>query len=181
MKIYDKYLDRWIEYTPETGEVKGVKCEGISGGRHPSRQIYFEGKQIKLTIFIWFIMTGEWPTFIIDHKDRNSLNDAWDNLRPATLAQNARNRTKRKNSQWKFIGVTFCHASKWRYNFTIDNEIDCAIVRDLKVLELGDEFTVLNILNRDRMPSCRNLVDDADLKSAAVRRAGSSPAEGTNP
>ena len=37
-------------------------------------------------------MTGEWPSELIDHRDGVGTNDAWNNLRPATYAENSMNR-----------------------------------------------------------------------------------------
>lgn len=39
----------------------------------------------------WAIHYGEWPEIEIDHRDGNKLNNAIDNLRPATRTQNMRN------------------------------------------------------------------------------------------
>lgn len=41
----------------------------------------------------------------IDHIDRNSLNDKIENLRPASSAENQRNRRSRLNSTSKYLGV----------------------------------------------------------------------------
>lgn len=40
---------------------------------------------------IWLIKTGEWPKNEIDHRDRDSLNNAWANLREATHTENMAN------------------------------------------------------------------------------------------
>jgi len=42
---------------------------------------------------IWKLMTGDDPD-VIDHKDGNPSNNAWDNLRSVSLADNARNQKK---------------------------------------------------------------------------------------
>jgi hypothetical protein len=41
---------------------------------------------------IWLHVTGEWPTDVLDHVDGIPSNNAWSNLRPATRAENNRNR-----------------------------------------------------------------------------------------
>jgi hypothetical protein len=48
---------------------------------------------------IWLHVTGKWPTEVLDHIDGNPTNNAWINLRPATRAENNRNRLAiRKNA-----------------------------------------------------------------------------------
>lgn len=44
---------------------------------------------------IWKLMTGEDPVEIVDHVDRNPLNNCWANLRCATKSQNNINRNKK--------------------------------------------------------------------------------------
>lgn len=55
----------------------------------------------------WFLATGNWPTFAIDHKDGDGENNSQDNLRPATNAQNAANGAVRKNNTSGVPGVVW--------------------------------------------------------------------------
>lgn len=49
----------------------------------------------------------------VDHKDRDSLNNTKENLRLASRSQNARNRTSRKNSSSRYLGVCRHKAGGW--------------------------------------------------------------------
>jgi hypothetical protein len=51
------------------------------------------GRKIYLTHrVIWKLKTGKEPPPVIDHRDGNKQNNAWENLREATHAQNCMNR-----------------------------------------------------------------------------------------
>jgi hypothetical protein len=55
---------------------------------------------------IWCLVTGEWPTHLIDHKDLNGLNNKYDNLREATTGQNVSNCRVRKHNKTGLKGVS---------------------------------------------------------------------------
>lgn len=79
------------------------------------------GRRYRVHRIIWKLMTGEEPPKTIDHRDRNSANNAWNNLRAATMSQQnfnaqmpvgmtgCRGVTKEKNGRYgariKFDGV----------------------------------------------------------------------------
>jgi hypothetical protein len=54
----------------------------------------------------WLYMTGNWPTYQIDHKDRNPANDKWENLREANSSLNTMNRGLQSNNSSGYPGVS---------------------------------------------------------------------------
>jgi hypothetical protein len=66
---------------------------------------------------IWALQTGRWPRpgFVIDHVDRNRLNNRWANLREATPRQSICNTGMRRDNRSGARGVHFNKQSgKWR-------------------------------------------------------------------
>jgi hypothetical protein len=54
-----------------------------------------------------FYVTGSWPEHEADHRDTDSANDRWSNLRDATRSQNCANRNVTKANQLGVKGVYF--------------------------------------------------------------------------
>ena len=66
-------------------------------------------------------MTGAWPEHDVDHRDTQKHNNRWLNLRPATSAQNAHNRSPLQNKKYsKLKGVTWAKRGKWQANIRVD-------------------------------------------------------------
>lgn len=89
---------------------------------------------------------------IVDHIDRNGLNNRKRNLRFASIQQNTANKPKRRGTS-RFKGVAHRHR-KWSAQITIsrrthflgsfDNEIDAAKAYDAAAVEAFGEFAALN-------------------------------------
>lgn len=67
-----------------------------------------------------FIMNTYDPNVIIDHIDRNTLNNTRNNLRIANKSINARNKKARGTSQ--FMGVSLHRGKKWIAHIKIDGK-----------------------------------------------------------
>jgi hypothetical protein len=91
---------------------------------------------------------------LVDHRDRNGLNNCRYNLRLATTSQNAHNQGARGGSS-QFKGVWWKpKVSRWRASITHErkkitighfvNEVDAARAYDAMALRLHGEFAVLN-------------------------------------
>lgn len=65
---------------------------------------------------------------IIDHKDRNTLNNKKDNLRRCTTSENTTNSLKHKDGTSGFKGVTFCKQT---------NKYRAKICKDYHIIDLG--------------------------------------------
>ncbi len=106
-----------LKYDPETGAFTWLVARGGHAKAGTSAGCLKSGYQfIKVDWVIyrsgrlaWFYMTGVWPTALIDHKDRNRLNNKWVNLREATPKQNQENRSKRRGVSSKYVGVHWSH------------------------------------------------------------------------
>lgn len=111
-----------LNYDPQTGIMMWIRT--ISNRAQKGHIVVYKtngyaavricGKLYRVHRLAWLIMTGSWPEFEIDHKDRDRSNNRWDNLRPATRAENARN-TNAHNDGSGCKGVSFhAQSGKWR-------------------------------------------------------------------
>jgi hypothetical protein len=57
-------------------------------------KINVAGRAFRRHHIIWWKATGGWPTTLVDHKDRNSLNDRYENLRYLSSRGNALNSSR---------------------------------------------------------------------------------------
>jgi hypothetical protein len=73
----------------------GYTIVGVNGKRYFAHRL------------IWKWVTGSDPQELIDHIDRDSSNNAWHNLREATVLQNAWNTGLSKNNSTGYKGVNF--------------------------------------------------------------------------
>lgn len=115
------------------------------------RKISVNGKTV--SVYMHRQIMGEPEGKIVDHKDRNTLNNSRRNLRIATPIQSSTNRVSRKPGSSRFHGV--CRAGSgysasvktagvrvWRKYFS--NETEAAIARDKVARQVHGEFAVLN-------------------------------------
>jgi hypothetical protein len=100
-------LVRVLIYNPRTGTWRwlisprpNIRAGSTAGATYGSgyRHIKLLGRQYKAARLAWFYVTGEWPPpgYEVDHKNGDTLDDRWDNLRLATRSQNACNQGKRR-------------------------------------------------------------------------------------
>jgi hypothetical protein len=115
-----------LEYNPDTGDLRWMECRGpakagqIAGaiarrgldrGRMPfARILKIDGKSYQAHRIAWLLYTKTHPTTLIDHINRDPLDNRICNLRLATHSQNAMNRVASKDCKSGLKGV---HCNKW--------------------------------------------------------------------
>lgn len=118
------------------------------------RTAYVVASHHSLPVKMHRLILGAPDGVLVDHRDRNGLNNCRYNLRLATTSQNAHNQGARGGSS-QFKGVWWKpKVSRWRASITHErkkitlghfvNEVDAARAYDAAALRLHGEFAVLN-------------------------------------
>lgn len=108
-------LRELLSYDPKTGvfvwrvwQNSRAKAGQIAGSKSDYLRISVDYVDYLAQRLAWLYMTGEWPKGVIDHKDGNRFNNAWDNLRDTNTSINNRNRrTANSNSGTGILGVSY--------------------------------------------------------------------------
>lgn len=93
----------------KTGQWNG-RCAGrpvTSRCRRGYLKLSIDGRLYRSNRVAWLIMTDEWPARLVDHRDTNTSNDRWENLRLATPSQSGANRNLFPNNTSGLKGVSW--------------------------------------------------------------------------
>lgn len=134
VKLTAKGLREALDYDPTTGVFtwatsrQGIKIGDIAGAvcavgkdKRPYRYIGLDLRKYKASRLAWLYVTGEWPAHLIDHKDGDTLNDVFDNLRDVPPVGNSQNLKRHVDNASGFIGVSWhVPRQKWRARIAID-------------------------------------------------------------
>lgn len=124
-------LKEVMQYDPETGKFcrlittnHRAKAGDEPGWNHCQgyRAIAIDGRCYLAHRLAWFFMTGEWPVEV-DHRNRNRLDNRWENLRNVTHQQNAQNVAVEKDFKLttKLAGVSWDKStSNWKSSICVD-------------------------------------------------------------
>lgn len=124
-------LKQKLHYDPETGiftalHSHGTRVKGEQVGclsPHGYLVAHFNGKNHLCHRLAFLYMTGDWPELDVDHKDTNTTNNKWDNLRVVTKSVNSRNRSVQKNNTSGVVGVSWHKARrKWQANIRVNGK-----------------------------------------------------------
>ncbi|EHV3815219.1 HNH endonuclease [Salmonella enterica] len=115
-------------------------------------------RDYKLHRLIYWFETGDWVP-MLDHKDRNRLNNRIENLQPSDPKANAHNQGIPKNNTTGFLGVRKQINNKYGFTITIEGKNHCfggyihpetaALARDIAARLLYGKQAYLNILDKE--------------------------------
>ena len=111
--ITHDYLQSIIHYDSTTGKFTLLKSrarrkKGMEPGtvrQDGYRAIMIDGKWYKAHRLAWLYVYGEWPKGVLDHKNRNKLDNRIENLREATVSLNNFNMPLRKDNKSGHRGI----------------------------------------------------------------------------
>ncbi len=148
-----------FKYCPETGQLfrleKGsylpVKTRKTVKGY---LETSFMSKDPLVHTLAWVLMEGEFPVNQIDHKNQIKDDNRWENLRPATNAQNQYNIGARSSNKSGYKGVTRKTKFRWTASIRVngnrislgafDTAEEAALAYNEAALKLHGEFAYLN-------------------------------------
>lgn len=117
-----------LAYDKETGIFRwrtdrrgGIHSGDIAGCVHSGGsylKIGIDGSRYYAHRLAWLYVTGEMPSMWVDHKDGNTLNNAFSNLRHASPSENIANSKTSHDNRCGLKGVTF-DAKNHRYRAQI--------------------------------------------------------------
>lgn len=129
MSLTRERLSALLDYNPDTGQFmnrvsrRRVAAGSIAGtvNARGYRLIAVDCRRYLAHRLAWYYMTGVWPRFEIDHRDGDTSNNRWRNLREATRAQNQRNVRKHRDNRSGFKGVSRDkRTEKWLAKITFE-------------------------------------------------------------
>ena len=106
VELTHDYLKSVLIYKPKSGVFhwrhtnEAHRAGEIAGSKNQQGylQILVGGKIYRAHRLAWLYMTGSWPSRMIDHRDRNKLNNSFENLRDVSNSTNLRNSDRVDNA-----------------------------------------------------------------------------------
>jgi HNH endonuclease/AP2 domain len=110
-------LRELLHYDKETGEFRWLERVGNElrpGSVAGYVQLHVHGRNYRAHQLAWLYVKGRWGRPMIDHRDGNSTNNRWSNLRRATASQNNANRRRPRHNTSGYKGAVLCRKSgRW--------------------------------------------------------------------
>ena len=120
---------------PRSGIAVGAKAGFIDSKGY--LRVRFNGKKYLNHRLIFFMEYGYMPE-MLDHIDKNSLNNRIENLRPATRSQNGYNKFMQKNNTTGYKNVYWHNQSKkWVVKINFNKKIKhIGLFKDIELADL---------------------------------------------
>ncbi|MCK7142563.1 HNH endonuclease [Enterobacter asburiae] len=162
-----EYRDGFLYWKPEYLS-KGRKSKPIGNLDRNGYLVFTSGvgceegkiRNYKVQRMIYMVCTGEWPP-VVDHLDRNKLNNHISNLKASDTTNNTHNRAKRKHSQQEYVGIRKEESGKYAAIIR-DNGKFCrvggfhdakhaALFRDVMALYTRESNTYTNFIGKKKI------------------------------
>lgn len=123
-----------VSYDPATGLFTWLvrlsnrtNIGNVAGNNNKSDgylQIRIDGGLYRGHCLAWLIVTGSWPTSVIDHINLRRSDNRWENLREVSNAANMQNRLRaNKSNKFGLLGVSACRGyAGFRAQITTDGK-----------------------------------------------------------
>lgn len=120
--LTQKRLKQLVHYNPETGVFTRASCTKRSGGRIGDTignrssgylQVSLDGEQHLLHRLAFLYMTGEFPSEVVDHRNKVRDDNRWSNLRACTRSENEMNKVAGVDNEFGEKGLVL-HRRKGR-------------------------------------------------------------------
>lgn len=142
---------------PKAGDVAG--CANADG----YIVVRLKGQLILAHRIVWALDRGEWPTFEVDHEDKDKGNNRPLNLRPGDGGNNQRNKPGRKPPKSGYRGVYERRPGQFQARANIDGKyqhlgsfstaVEAALAYDAAIVRrFGDNYPTnasLGLINAD--------------------------------
>ena len=107
-------------YDKVTGYFFNLKGEQVGSYTRKYGRTSYKGRHITLSRLAFFLVEGWWPDEV-DHRNGNTHDDRWDNLRASTRGTNAKNRRAYKTNTSGYKGVSKDRGT-WRSEIQVDGK-----------------------------------------------------------
>ncbi|MCI1046950.1 HNH endonuclease [Caballeronia zhejiangensis] len=126
-------LKSLLHYDPVTGvfthlrNTSNKKAGEQAGWKRPDGylQIGIDRKNYYAHRLAILYMTGKWPKKLVDHINRNPLDNSYANLREATPSQNRFNSAVRKDNTSGYTGICQRGNGKWAAYIAVEKKRMC--------------------------------------------------------
>jgi hypothetical protein len=126
-ELFDIDLDRGEVYWKNAkyihSRVRGRRAgyEHV-GPANTYRLIHYQGVKYSEHCIIYAKFLGAWPDHMVDHANRDTLDNRIDNLRPATVSESNSNRDSRPSNSSGLKWVSRESDNRWRATVAFDGE-----------------------------------------------------------
>lgn len=112
-----------VIYDPVTGVMLGSRGKPVTAKQGGYLVVWFEGKLRPVHRVAWYLHHGTWPE-VVEHINRDKLDNRLCNLREADSYLNALNKTKYVNNRSGHKGVYRQNGGdKWRVQITVRGKV----------------------------------------------------------